>query len=342
MKHSLLIAFFLILGLGLLSSCASTVSEKPKIDLVWPLPPDEPRVQYVDTIMSTSDLGRKMGISETLFGEENVEGFTRPYGVAVDKQGRIYVTDVGRVIMFDLKNKNHELIGVDAGLGRLRTPIGIAVISDGRLFVTDTADDRVYVYLNGKFSAALGQTGEFESPSGVAVDEKQGLIYVADTRKHLVSVYSLNNYAKLRTIGSRGTEAGEFNFPTNIAVDQEGKLYVVDTANFRVQIFDRDGKFLRSIGKLGDMPGSLARPKGIDIDSEGHIYIIDTAFQNFQIFDQEGNILLIVGEAGTAPGRFLLPAGLTIDDEDRIYVVDQIPGSVQIFQYLGKKWKKQQ
>jgi DNA-binding beta-propeller fold protein YncE len=340
-KTSVLLGLLIIILAGA-TACAPPLYERKPADLVWPLPPDAPRIKYVDMFRSTLDFERKKGFIDTLFGEEQVEGFNKPYGVAVDKEGKIYVTDIGRVFVIDLKKKEYEFIGMDPTPGRLANPIGIAMASDGRLFVADTAADRVFVYMKGKYVAAIGKTGEFEGVSGIALDEKRGLIYVVDTRKHVVNVYALEDYSKIRTIGKRGTERGEFNFPTNVAVDAEGRAYVVDTMNFRVQVFDHDGTYLRSIGTMGDSPGSFARPKGIAIDSEGHMYVVDAAFQNFQIFDQEGKLLLFVGGAGVNPGQFLLPAGMTIDDEDRIYVVDQYPGSVQIFQYLGEKWKRKQ
>lgn len=326
-----------------LFACAPTMPERKKIDLVWPLPPDEPRIKYVDYFQTSLDLGAKKGIAEVLFGEEKVDALDKPYGVAVDKEGKVYITDLGRVWVIDFKNKTYRFIGDEPGVGRLVQPIGIAVSSDGRVFVTDVSLDRVFVYnKEGKTIGAIGERGEFEGASGIAIDEKRGLVYIVDARKHYVNVYSLDNYKKIKTLGRRGEAPGEFNFPTNIAIDKEGRLYVVDTGNFRIQIFDSEGRFIKSIGKLGDTPGSLARPKGIAIDSEGHIYVVDAAFQNFQIFDFDGNILLFVGSGGIEPGQFILPAGIAIDDEDRIYVINQLPPSLQIFEYMGEKWKKRQ
>ncbi len=334
-------AFVVCLALSFIISCAPA-QQKPDVNVVWPLPPDEPRVKFVDIFWSSLDLKKQTGVADSIFGAEQVEGFTKPYGIAVDHVGRVYVTDVGKVMVFDLPNKNLFSIGAEPGVGQLRVPIGVAAATDGRLFVTDVAADRVFVYQNGRYANAIGESGELESPSGLCIDETRGLLYVVDSRKHVIMVYSLGQYRLVKTIGSRGNEDGKFNFPTNIAVDPAGNIYVVDTGNFRVQVFDAEGNFKRVFGKLGDAPGSLARPKGIGLDSEGHIYVVDAAFQNFQIFDQEGNILLFVGESGFGPGKFNLPAGLAIDKDDRIYVVDQIPGSFQIFQYLGEKWKSMQ
>jgi DNA-binding beta-propeller fold protein YncE len=332
LKMKYVVLFLLI---GFITGCAATPDRKA-IDLVWPLPPDPPRIKFVDIIMSSLDLGKKRSVTELLFGAEKPMTFTKPYGVAVGRDGKIYVTDVGRVIVLDRENRDYSLLGVDPGTGQLRVPIGIASTNDGRIIVSDVGAARVYVYFDGRVIAVLGKTGEFESPSGVAIDEKNGILYVVDSKKHQVKSYTLNDYKPLGAIGKRGTQDGEFNYPTNIAVDDEGKLYVVDTGNFRVQVFDALGNLVKTIGQIGDTPGSLARPKGIAIDSEGHIYVVDAAFQNFQIFNQEGQLLLFVGSAGTEPGKFLLPAGIAIDGEDRIYVVDQYPGGIQIFQYLSE------
>lgn len=334
-----LTCLFVMIGL---SACAPPMPEKKKIDLVWPLPPDEPRIKYVDYIASSVDIGKKGGLSEAIFGEESVDLFVKPYGVAADTAGRVYVTDVGRVWVIDLQNKDYYFLGDEPGIGRVSRPIGVATASDGRVFVTDISADRVFVYKDRKVIAAIGEEGEFESASGVAVDEKKGLIYVVDSRKHIINVYSLSNYRKIRTIGKRGHEKGELNFPTNIALDSAGRLYVVDTGNFRVQVFDSEGNLIRTYGQIGDLPGTFTRPKGIAIDSEDHIYIVDSAFQNVQIWDKDWQFLMAFGDAGIEPGKFSLPAGIAIDREDRIYVVEQINKRIQIFQYMGEKWKKRQ
>jgi DNA-binding beta-propeller fold protein YncE len=191
---------------------------------------------------------------------------------------------------------------------------------------------------DGKYAATLGTSGDLEAPGGIAIDDAAKKIYVTDSKKHRIAVFSLTDSRLTRTIGGRGiAEEGKFNFPTNLAVDTKGNLYVADTGNFRVQVFDRDGRFVRSIGKLGSLPGFFARPKGVAVDSENHLYVVDAAFQNVQVFDADGRLLLFFGAGGWGPGLFTLPAGIAIDGKDRIYVVDQWPGNVQMFQYLGER-----
>jgi DNA-binding beta-propeller fold protein YncE len=181
---------------------------------------------------------------------------------------------------------------------------------------------------------AIGQDKEFDNPAGLAVDRSARRLYVADTAKHQIRSYSTVDGSYQRTIGSRGTAPGTFNFPTNVFVDRLGRLYVTDTMNFRLQIFDTNAKLVKTFGEQGDTPGTLNRPKGVGVDSEGHIYIADTSFNNYQVFDDAGRLLLIVGSGGNGPGEFMLPAGLYVDTKDRIFVADQGNSRVQVFQYL--------
>lgn len=310
--------------------------------LVWPLPPDAPKIRYLGAIRSGSDIGATKTSSKE--NEAIAAAPIKPYGVAVDGDGRIYMTDGGRVLFYDRGKRAFGSFGYTAGEGQLAELIGIAVSKDRRIFVTDVSAGRVMVFSpDGKLKGVIGKTGDFTSPAGFALDETGKKIYIVDSKKHRVNVYSLNDYSFLRTIGSRGIQGeGKFNFPTNAAIDSKGNLYVVDTGNSRVQVFDKNGAYVKSFGKTGDLPGALARPKGIAVDSEDHLYVVDAAFQNVQVFNAEGRLLLAFGKGGLGPGSFTLPAGITIDSHDKVYVVDQWPGNVQMFQYLGEQSKQDQ
>ncbi|MFQ5852447.1 MAG: 6-bladed beta-propeller [Candidatus Binatia bacterium] len=326
------------LGFLLFASCAPKVAEKP-VELVWPLPPDEPRIKFIRAYCCLDDFG-KSGTEawlETLFGTTGSLRMSKPYGVTTHKSGKIYVTDTGlrAVWVFDEKTKNISFLGA----GVLRTPIGVAVDATGKVFVSDSRAQRVYAFdQNGKQVMVLGHKGDLGNPSGLAIDVTTNRLYVANAKLHKIKVFDANDGKFLFDIGGRGSDDGRLNFPTNIFI-RNAKLYVADTGNFRVQIFDLDGKFLKNFGKAGDTFGQFARPKGVGADSDGHIYIADAAFDNFQIFDEDGQILLFVGSKGTELGSFWIPAGLHVDEKDRVYVADQYNARVQVFQYLGKKAK---
>jgi len=326
-------------GLGLWAGCAPQIVEQ-RVDLVWPNPPETPRIRYLRTLSRVNEFG-SMGSRawlESLFGDEASGILAKPYGVATDNEGKVYVTDSGQgvVWVFDEKGKKVSFLG-DSGQGRLAQPIGIAVDQRGTVFVSDVKLNRVYGFdKEGKLIVAIGQKDELANPSGLALDQVSGRLYVADPRSHRIRVYHSADGKFLFEFGKRGDKDGEFNFPTNLFT-RNGKLYITDTGNFRIQIFDLEGRYLKKFGSAGDSPGQLARPRGVAVDSEGHIYVADAAFDNFQIFDEEGRLYLFVGAAGHRPGSFWLPAGLHVDEKDRVYVVDSYNRRVQVFQYLPEK-----
>jgi DNA-binding beta-propeller fold protein YncE len=151
-------------------------------------------------------------------------------------------------------------------------------------------------------------------------------------------VFDADSFKRLRTIGgpakSEGDEdPGVFSKPTNVTVNSEGNVYVADTINNRIQIFDADGEFISMFGKAGDGPGYFERPKGIAIDSDGHIWVADAAQGQVQIFDREGHLLGYFGYPGILTGMLGLPAGLYIDKNNRAFVTEQLSGRLSIFRY---------
>ena len=321
-------------------SGAAAVERPP----VWPLPPEPARIRYVTSYRGAEDFNtrkKSSGWRALVFGQDSTaaempDTLVKPYGVAASAGGLVYVSDTAsrRVFVFDAERRGVTFLG-DKQPAKLAKPTGIAVADSGTVFVADATHNRVFGYSPaGDLAIAIGRDGDLESPAGMAIDAVRQRLYVADSKKHQVFCYATSDGAALRTIGRRGSEPGEFNFPTNVSVDKEGRLYVTDTLNFRIQIFDPEGTPISSFGTLGDTPGSLNRPKGIGVDDEGHIYVADTSFNNFQIFDREGQLLLHVGSVGSGPGEFFLPAGLFVDARNRVYVVDQGNARVQVFQYL--------
>lgn len=324
-----------------------TKNSTPNITLTWPLPPEPARIRYITAYRGVDDFKpakKPSRVAKLLLGDADPSArpsdvMMKPYGVSVGPDGKVYVTDTAarRVFSFDPDRRVVAFVG-EGRTGRISKPIGVAVDQRGVVFVADATLRRVFGYRpDGELLIAIGRDGELENPSGLAIDRRSGQLYVADAGKHQVLCYSTTTGALVRTIGRRGAEPGEFNFPTNLAVDGAGTLYVADTMNFRVQMFDRDGRVVSTFGEIGDGLGQLNRPKGVAVDSEGHIYVVDASFNNFQIFDQTGQLLLFVGKGGSVAGEFSLPAGIFIDEKDRIYVADQGNARVQVFQYVASE-----
>ncbi len=353
-KHMLMLACLGVTLAGLYG-CASAPQKKDYSDMVWPAPPEQPRISFVAAYHGQNDLEDKSNWKDALLGVENGGiALQKPYGVAASADGKqIYVTDtqLHAVVVFDLEKKEVIPLQTDAQ-GAMISPMVVRLDSQGRVFVTDSVRKEVLVFGQTskpqadkaqentppeyKTLLAIGKKEQLDRPTGLALDEAHNRMYVADTRKHRIVVYDMAGKF-LHAFGERGAEPGQLNYPVNLAVDRDGNLLVTDSGNFRIQVFDGKGKFLNTFGALGDTYGTFSRPKGVALDSDNNVYVVDAAFNNFQIFNREGKVLLFVGSAGRSVGAFWLPTGIFVDASDKVYVVDSINMRIQVFQYLKEK-----
>ena len=337
-----------LLGLTLLAACAAPTAQnvaKPIIP-VFPMPPEEARFIYERTLFSSADVvkeDKNADLRRMLTGEPRVgEGMGKPYGVAAYK-GRIYVSDTAlrAIVVFDIPGQRFFKIGDDENdpRGKLLSPFGLDVDGNGNLYVVDAGSKSVKVYgPDGKYLRELARNAGFSRPTGIAVDAAGARIYVVDiggisSDEHKVRVFDGQTGAHVLDIGKRGSDPGDFNLPRDVSIGLDGLLYVVDGGNFRVQVFQPDGKFLRVFGTIGRQGGQFSRPKEVAVGPDGNIYVVDTAFGNFQIFDTEGRLLLAVGCRSEVNGmaKFMLPAGIAIDGDGRVYMADQFFRKVEVF-----------
>jgi len=305
---------------------------------VWPLPPEQPRVQHLLSFTTPKDMGAKKGFFARLWtfiaGEDTVDRIQSPHGIVSDGVGKVYVADWGSGIihLFDLSKKKYDSF-FKTKLGPLESPIGLALDGDGLLYVTDSVLRRVFVFKGTKNVSVIGDDS-LSRPTGVAINRTDKRLYVVDTGNHRIDVYGLDG-GKQFSFGGHGNRDGEFNYPTHVAVDAAGDLYVMASLNFRVQMFDKDGTFRSQFGSTGTAIGSFMKPKGIAVDRQGHIWVSDSMRDTIQVFDRHGVLLLIFGRTGTGPGQFNLPAGIFMDGNDRLFVADSYNYRVQMFQFLG-------
>jgi DNA-binding beta-propeller fold protein YncE len=198
---------------------------------------------------------------------------------------------------------------------------------------------RVMIF-NAKHDVDGQITEGLVDPVGLAIDTTNRFLYVVDTQQDQVIVYDADTLKLLRRIGTGGknhylTTPGDFGAPQGIAVDQDGNVYVTDTLNNRVEIFDADGTFISAFGKNGDGPGFFARPKGIAVDGDGHIWVADEVTDRLQVFNREGQLLTYIGQGhGNLPGQFKALVGVAIDKQNRVFTTEQYPGRMQMFRYV--------
>jgi DNA-binding beta-propeller fold protein YncE len=349
-------AMVLALGMGL-AACVtiekrdmSQVGRAAK-ELVFPQPPDTPRFVFERSFRGSADVTPESdegALKRALTGVGSVENepLVKPYAVAVFR-GKLFVTDsAGRSIrVFDVPAQKHYRIGDGDPESAVSKPLGVDVDKNGIVYVADASKNQIMVYdVEGTFLRKIGDKTMFKRLSSVTVSPDAMRLYVVDiggvdSDQHRVRVFEAVSGKHLFDIGKRGSANGEFNLPRDVAIGKDGRIYVVDGGNFRVQVFDKDGKFLKAFGQAGKQLGDFARPKEIAIDSIGNVYVADSAFGNFQIFNSEGELLMFVGDRSEkdVPAGYMLPSGITVDEDDRVYFVDQWFSRVDVYRPYNKK-----
>jgi DNA-binding beta-propeller fold protein YncE len=279
-------------------------------------------------------------VVDVIAGAPDYRTMVRPYSVAVDSHGRVIVTDPGAagVHIFDFERQKYKFLQHISRQFSMLSPQCVAVDAADHIYITDSDAGVIFVFEpGGKFLRAIGALkggeGYYKRPTGIAVDSAAQRIYVTDTLRDKLFILDMQG-AIVASFGQRGEGDGEFNYPTELRLDGP-HLMVVDAMNFRVQVFDRSGKFEYAVGNVGDSPGAMFRPKATGTDSEGDLYIVDALWGVVQVFNPHGQLLYYFGELGTHAGQFQLPTGLCIDHSDRVFVVDSFNRRVQVFHYAG-------
>jgi sugar lactone lactonase YvrE len=214
-------------------------------------------------------------------------------------------------------------------------PTRIAVDAKGNLYVTEAAKGLVAIYSSeGNYLKSFSVS----YPVGIAVDPA-GNIYVGSGAsgkkngyRNSVSIYT----PELVLSGSLGIGEGEFGYPNDIAAGSDGKIYVVDTINHVVKVFDPATGSNFSFGGFGSTSGLFKRPTGIAVSDTagvaGEIYVVDypvvsatsgpTDGSRIQVFDKNGQFLRSFGQFGNLIGQITSPVGIAIDSTGLLYVTD--------------------
>lgn len=272
-------------------------------------------------------------------------GVEKPMGIAVSLDGsRIYVTQSGTkpaTFVLDREgNKIGELKAPASKAANYHVPIYPAVDpANGDVYVGDRAAGAIYVYdADGKYRSTFapkGDVGAF-SPLGVVV-ANDGTVYIADAassdpKEHRILAFTKDGKF-IKTFGK-----GTLNFPNTIVPGTQGQIYVTDSNNGRVVVFDQAGKEDTVISRgIGD--GDLGLPRGMAMDDKGRLFVVDTTDHMVRVFTlakaTAGAPTYVgsFGDQGREDGRFLYPNGLATDTRGRIYVTDRENNRIQVWGY---------
>ena len=205
--------------------------------------------------------------------------------------------------------------------------------------MADTENNRIQKFSpDGGFLTKWGRDKQlFYMPSGVAVDGN-GNVYVAENRPIYkptrLSAYgdisNLDNHRVykfssegvfLAAWGSYGPGDDQFAYPSGLAIDGNGNIYVADTENNRIQKLKTDGVFLTNWGAMGTGDGRFEYPpQGVAVDRNGNVYVISDRIHKF---NPDGVFLATWGTGASAGDwQFSCPQGIAVDGRENVYVAD--------------------
>jgi streptogramin lyase len=308
------------------------------------------------------------GSSGATDGTGSAARFNGPVGVALDALGNVYVADFyndtirkvasGQVVTTVAgATGTRGSTNATGGAARFNFPYGVAVTGAGNIYVADSQNDTIRSITPGGAVATFaggvltpgatdgtGTGARFNTPDGVAVDGS-GNVYVADTNNHTIRKITPAGVATtfagsaLNPGSANGTgSAARFNYPSGVAVDSAGNVYVADTANHTIRKITPGGVVTTLAGLAGsfgptDGTGSVARfygPSGVAVDGSGNVYVADTDNDTIRKVTPAGVVTTLAGTggiAGSADGtgaaaRFYYPEGVAVDGSGNIFVAD--------------------
>jgi DNA-binding beta-propeller fold protein YncE len=293
--------------------------------------------QYPDE-NAAKEQGFFQKLDALVFGAKPVL-MNKPVAIVTDDQNQSYILSQENGAVLKISDKKTVSLSDKLSKSNYSFPSLISMCllpGKGLLFTDSYLNQAMLISEDEKKISSFTTSKGLDKPTGIAYSKATSQVWIIETGSHQISVFDRSGMF-IKSIGQRGTETGEFNFPTHLWIDDQGIAYVVDAMNFRIQIFNKEGKFLSAFGKAGDTTGSFSRPKGIATDSHGNIYVADAIFSSIQIFNKEGDFLYHFGSRGTDKGLFWMPAGIFIDKKDNIYVSDSYNNRVQVFQLIKEK-----
>jgi len=217
-----------------------------------------------------------------------------------------------------------------AGEGQVVYPRGIAYDrADDTFFVVDRLAriqhlDRDGKFINGWKMPAMAQG----RPVGLTVGP-DGNLWVPDTHYSRIMVFTPKG-EKLKEFGSYGREKGQFVYPSDIAFDTRGRIFVSEFGDHdRIQVFDQDFNYLFEFGRFGAEDGEFSRPQSMVIDGDT-MYVTDACNHRIDVFTTDGKFVRTMGRIGSGPGEFRFPYGLDMDSKGRLVVCEFGNNRVQL------------
>ncbi len=257
--------------------------------------------------------------------------FSRPHDLVLSPDAtRLYVSDLGNDAIKVLDPQTLATLGV-IGQDEVASPHDVAFDAQGRLLVADTGNDRIAIYeVAGDGGRLVGEIGGLSKPEGV-VAMPDGKVILTNVGFHNVQVY-MDGKLMLEA-GSYGRDFQSYDRPHDVDVDRQGRIYVSDPGNNRIQRLDQRLELTVSIG--GESY-DFYEPKYFAIREDGWLFVADEYNHKIKVLDPALNLVFTFGEGkpGLGPNRFNYPEGVEVLGET-LWISDTRNGRIVRYRVSG-------
>jgi len=268
----------------------------------------------------------------SISGPPGTNALTRPVGVAVTSDDLVFATDTeaGVVRVYSTEGRYRFTIS-----DQLEAPAHVAIGPDGNVYVSDRRVRAILVFTpTGEFVRKIVPglpDSKTWSPLAMTWDG-DGNLYTTDvgqTNNHRVIVFSPDG-TELRRFGSTGRAnqmsdfPEQFYFPNGIVVSDDGRLFVGDSNNRRIQVYKPDGSFDYLIRTAGI-------PRGLAIDDQDRLYVVDALAHSTDVYSLKGERIVTFGGQGVGPGEFRYANDVALDTVGHIYISDRENHQIQVW-----------
>jgi ABC-type Fe3+ transport system permease subunit/DNA-binding beta-propeller fold protein YncE len=227
--------------------------------------------------------------------------------------------------------------GTGRGPGEFHYPRAISMTSDGDLFVVDKTGRIQTLTTDGRHHSEF-QMPQIETglPTGITLGPT-GRLFVADTHYSRIMIFDSSGEVLTR-FGSYGEGEGQFIYPTDVAVRQNGDIFVSEYGgNDRISVFSSEFTFLYAFGASGSGEGEFSRPSALCLDEKNrHLYVADACNHRIGVYDYKGNLLRYIGSPGRGKGQLHYPYDLAWLDENRLVVCEYGNNRLQLYDVRGQ------
>ncbi|GBE30848.1 NHL repeat protein [bacterium BMS3Bbin04] len=265
--------------------------------------------------------------------------FSGQYDAMIHQPHRIAMTNDGNFCISEPRRNRVRVLSMENRIVAnilVNRPLAIGVTVDNLILIGH--DQQVDAYnLDGSRVYSLGiGANEFEMPNDIAVS-RTGDIFVTDCKGHRVKVYDRDGN-RIFSFGESGYEAGQFYFPSGIALNSdESEIFVADQANARIQVFDIEGNFLREFGQItyevdnvGVFEETFSRPQAVEVDNLDRVYVSDLTQNNVQVLTSDGEFLNFISVNEQNEMLFSLPMDMTFHGKE-LLVTSTLGSKIQVF-----------